>query len=391
MTIRRLLTILFCALMVACASDDGPSGPIVGGPTNDDDDGGGSSGGNDNPFTYTATANLKDLAGFPIGNIVSAGKLSSSSTENQAFRELLNTEFNSITAENDMKMANIFQGAGSYDFSDGDAIVAYAKANGHRVHGHALIWHQSIPNWLLNFSGTDAEFEVLIENYIKATVAHFAEEKMTVNGNEVSVVASWDVVNEAFETQATNASFFRTRLGSDYVAKCFTWAREADADVKLFYNDFNIAGQPAKRNQVLNMVNNFLNNDTPIDGIGMQMHLNHDWPTNDLPTSIQQIANTGLLVHISELDVKVNYDNSLTELTLPRAQAQETQYQSAAYYYTELVPEAQQFGITIWGFRDRDSWLYDGGSDWPLLFDNDFSHKLAHRGIAAGLSSESPE
>lgn len=377
------MALLLCLFLIGCSGDDGPSGPIVGGPT-DDDDNGGNNGGTTDAFTYQPSEALKDIPSFPIGNIVSASKLASSSSSNTTFKERLNLDFNSITAENDMKMANMFTGEGSYDFSDGDAIVAYAKANGLRVHGHALVWHSSIPGWLLNFSGTDAEFETLIKDYIQATVSHFAEEKMTVNGQEVAVVASWDVVNEAFETSG-NASFFRSRLGADYVQKCFEWARDADPDVKLFYNDFNIAGSPAKRAQILNLVSNMLNNNVPIDGIGMQMHLNHNWPTDDLPLAIQQVANTGLLVHISEIDIKANYDEAITELTEARAEAQEEQYQRAAYFYVDIVPPAQQFGITVWGFRDQDSWLYDGGSDWPLLYDNDFNFKIAHRGLANGL------
>lgn len=179
-------------------------------------------------------------------------------------------------------MANIFRGPGDYDFSDGDAIVAYAKENGMRVHGHTLVWHQSIPGWLNDFAGTDEEFEALIEDYVKATVSHFAEETMSRDGQEVPVVEGWDVVNEVFDGASLRSSLFRQKLGDDYASKLFTWAREADPDVKLFYNDYNIAGDPSKRNAIINMVNNFQENEVPIDGIGMQMHLNHNWPSDDL-------------------------------------------------------------------------------------------------------------
>lgn len=388
MRMKKLIMLtIACLLSFGCSSDDTPGGIIVGGPT-DGGDGGNNGGTGDGVFTYGANESLKNVVNFPIGNIVSAAKLASTSSENQTFKERLNEEYNSITAENDMKMANMFTAPGQYNFRDGDAIVAYAKANGLRVHGHALLWHSSIPGWIQNYTGTNEELLGLVEAYIKATVTHFAQEKMTVGGQEVSVVASWDVVNEGFETTGNNASFWRTRLGSDYIEKCFRWAREADANVKLFYNDFNIAGSPGKRATILQMVNNFKNNSVPIDGIGMQMHLNHDWPTSDLPTSIQEIANTGLLVHVSELDIKANYSGDISELTPERASAQEDQYQRAGYYYLTLVPQAQQFGLTIWGFRDRDSWLYDGGTDWPLLYNNDFEYKIAHRGLINGLKGE---
>lgn len=368
---KKVITLLFIAVMIVGCSSDGGSGPTVGGPS-----GGGGNGGDGNGGGET-TEFLKDIANFPIGNIVSAQKLNSSSSDNLGFKEVLLDEFNSITAENDMKVSNMFISPTTYDWSDGDAIVAYAKANGLRVHGHTLAWHNQQPSWFNSFSGTDEEFETAVMDYITATVAHFAEEKDS-NGN--SIVASWDVFNEAFDPNASSNVLF-TKI-DDVVAKCFTAARAGDPDVKLFYNDYNIAGSPDKRNNIINMVDDLISRDIPIDGIGMQMHLNHDWPTSDLPAAIQDIANTGLLVHISELDVKVNYGGGQTSLTTERSQAQANQYQNAAYYFTTIVPAAQQHGITIWGFRDQDSWI---NNDWPLLFDNNFNPKLAYDGFVEGL------
>lgn len=371
---KRLFVFVLAVLLAGCGDDEPGGGIIVGGPDN--------GGGDTEDPVY-----LQENADFPIGNIVSANRLSSNTADNQTFREVLLNDFNSITAENDMKMANFFMGPDSYDYSDGDAIVAYAKANGLRVHGHALIWHQSIPGWLNNYGGTDGEFEDLIENYVKSTVAHFAE-ATDDDGNPI--VASWDVVNEYWDGGSVRSSLFTQRMGDDFHEKVFTWAREADPDVKLFYNDYNIAGTPVKRNAIISMVNDFQSKNIPIDGIGMQMHLNHDWPTSDLPVSITDIAATGLLVHVSELDVKVNFSNDISEFTSARAAAQATQYQRVSYLYSTIVPESQQFGITIWGFRDQDSWLYEGGSDWPLLYDNDFENKPAYEGFRDGLNEVEP-
>src|SRR5690606_28607329 len=250
-TIKNLSILFFIALLGCSSSGDGPNGPIVGGPSDDLDplptDDEQPSG---DPLLYNATQDLKEVADFPMGNIVSAARLASTSAEAESFKTLLDLEYNSITAENDMKMANMFPGPDTYDFSDGDAIVAYAKAQGHRVHGHALLWHSSIPTWLANFAGSDAEFEAQVEGYIKATVAHFAQER---DGEGIPIVASWDVVNEYFDGNTMRSSPFSQRMGADFHKKAFAWAREADPDVKLFYNDYNIAGEPGKRNAILTM------------------------------------------------------------------------------------------------------------------------------------------
>ncbi|WP_228851417.1 endo-1,4-beta-xylanase [Aegicerativicinus sediminis] len=375
---RRLITVFICFQILSCSTDDG-GGVQVGGPTGPST-GGGETG---DPFLYEPTDNLQDLASFPIGNIVSAQRIASSTAND--FRDLLSKDYNSITAENDMKMANMFLGPDNFDFSDGDAIVAFAKTNGMRVHGHALIWHPSyaIPDWLENFSGTDEEFSAHIENYIKTTVAHFAQEKDT-NGN--SIVTGWDVVNEYFDGNAIRSTLFTQRMGQNYIEKIFQWAREADPDVLLFYNDYNIAGQTDKRNAILSMASNFKTNGIPIDGIGMQMHLSLTWPSSqEISQALTDVANAGLLVHISELDIGVNPNDDITSLTLNRAQQQEDHYKHVTSEYTSIVPASQQYGITIWGVRDQDSWRYDGGTEWALLYNSNYEFKIAHRGFADGL------
>lgn len=383
-TLKRVIPFLFLlGILVACGGEEEPVGPSTDPSQNDDEEE--EEENNDDPFLYTPSDPLKALADYPIGMIVSANRLSSGLADNQTFREILLDDYNSITAENDMKMANMFPGPDTYDWSDGDDIVAYAQENGLRVHGHALVWHSSIPGWLNSFDGTDEEFEAQIEGYIKATVAHFAEATMTVDGEEIPVVASWDVVNEIFEGSSLRNSLFRQRLGDDYASKLFTWAREADEDVKLFYNDYNIEFETAKRNAMLAMIADFQTNNIPIDGIGFQMHVNHDFPARSaITTAVSSAVNTGLLIHFSELDIKVNYNEDIEELTEERAALQEEKYKEIAEEYNK-IPAAQQFGITIWGMRDEDSWLYSGGTEWPLMYDSDFNYKIAHRGFAEGL------
>ena len=361
MKINKILALIIAATITSC--------------------GGGSE--NDPIATPTPTATtLKKTATFPIGNIVSASRLSGSDSN---FTTLLNKEFNSITAENDMKMASMFTGPDTYDFSKGDAIVAYAKANGIRVHGHALIWHASIPSWLKNFTGTNAEFEAQVKGYIKATVAHFALAK-TNDGK--SIVASWDVVNEAFTNEALAGPFY-SKIGSDYVAKCFIWAKEANSEVKLFYNDYNLDSQASKVTSVVSMVNDFKNRSIPIDGIGSQMHISHSYP--DLTTitnNLSPLVGTGLLIHFSELDMSVNRDLTLTTLTTERANTQKEKFKSIAVLY-KTIPAAQRFGITFWGVRDNDSWLrgwpVKTDYEWPLLFDSNYGYKAAYTGFLEGL------
>lgn len=382
MKINRILCAIIIASLASCSNDDENSKKgqtIVGGP------GSGGSGGtvieNTSSLTYTPTTTLKAAATFPMGMIASADKLSGNDAN---FTTALNKEFNSITAENDMKMGEIFKAANTYDFTKGDAIVNYAKANNMRVHGHALIWHASVPTWLKNYTGTDAQFETLIKDYIKATVTHFA---LVKNAAGKSVVESWDVVNENFTTDA-GAGVFVKRLGADYMQKCFKWAREADATVKLFYNDYSLESQGSKTEQVVNMVKDFKAKSIPIDGIGMQMHVDYKNPSiSTINSNLAAIQSTGLLIHFSELDMTVNADKVLQKLTQERAEEQMARYKEIVQLYNK-IPVAQKFGITIWGLRDNDSWLLsflNNQVEFPLLFNDKFQYKIAHKGFVEGL------
>jgi len=338
------------------------------------------------PLTYKPTIALKDISPFPIGMSVQSKNII---TKNK-YSRTLTKDFNSLSAEYEMKMDPIFKGPNQYDFGGGDAIISFAKENGFRVHGHALVWHAAIPDWLENFNGTDQEFENLIETFIKTTVAHFAQEKTTINGEEVSVVESWDVVNEAYTNEAENG-IMRARLGADYIAKCFIWAREADPDVKLFYNDYNLEFDVNKVHQVTAMIDDFRNNGIPIDGIGLQTHINLTYPPlATFQNCLNLLLEKDVLIHFSEIDMTINRGEDITELTYERALEQEKRYKEIVDLYFS-VPAEKRFGITVWGLRDVESWLldfYNNPNEYPLLYDENYSHKIAHRGFIEGLHQE---
>ena len=138
------------------------------------------------------------------------------------------------------------------------------------------------------------------------------------------------------------------------------------------------------------MVNNFKANSVPIDGIGMQMHIDYQYPNlESLKSNVTKLADTGLLIHFSEVDMTVNKDKALSGLTLQRSNAQKERYKQMAIIY-KTIPETQQFGITFWGMRDNDSWLINftnNPNEWPLLFDSGYNYKPAFIGFLEGLNN----
>lgn len=61
---------------------------------------------------------------------------------------IVQREFNSLTASNDMKMYSIVRADGPLDFTKPDAFVDFAEANGKRLFGHTLVWHYGSPEHL---------------------------------------------------------------------------------------------------------------------------------------------------------------------------------------------------------------------------------------------------
>ncbi len=318
---------------------------------------------------------------FFVGMAVKASQLNGGSP----YDIILKNEFSSISAEYEMKMDPISTASGVYNWTAADKIVAYGNSNGINVHGHALVWHNAVPAWLKDFSGTDAEFALEVKKYIIDVVTHYAGK-----------VKSWDVVNEAVDDNGSmRNTLFLNRMGPNYVKDCFQWARNAanaagDTNLLLFYNDYATSNNIVKQDKVFSIVDD-LKAGNLIDGLGFQMHNKYLTPTKaQIETDINRAVAKGLKIHVSELDIQVNPSNDISTFTNERRLAQKEKYKEMVQLYNAL-PAANKYALTIWGMRDNDSWipysteLNHVGNDWPLLYDSNFAVKSSHTGFLEGL------
>lgn len=318
---------------------------------------------------------------FFVGVAVKSNQL----TEGSAYDTVLKNEFSSITAEYEMKMNPISTGSGTYNWVATDRIVKYGNDNGINVHGHALVWHNAVPDWLSSFSGTDEEFALEVKKYITDVVTRYAGK-----------IKSWDVVNEAVNDNGnTRNTIFLQKMGANYVKDCFQWARDAanaagDTDLLLFYNDYGTSTNIPKQNEVFAIVDD-LKASNLIDGVGFQMHNTYLSPSKaQIETDINRAVAKDLKVHVSELDIQVNQNNDISFLTDERSLAQKEKYKEIVSIYNAL-PVENKYALTVWGFKDNESWipfstdLNHPGDDWPLLYDDKFELKKAHTGFLEGL------
>lgn len=288
----------------------------------------------------------------------------------------------------DFFMVHLIQPDGSLDFTNTDQVVELALSHGKSIHAHVLLYGLPTvsPAYLLNFPGGNEAFEAYIQNYIHRVVSRYRGK-----------VVGYDVFNELFEynSGAIAETWLRKRYPDDdsfidFVGKCFTWAHEADPEAMLFYNDYGqefTSNNYEKLRAQLNLIQSLRRKGIPISGFGIQAHTTIYRSISDFEFVLSEAAKTGLKVHLSELDVSVNYRDfaddeggelGLTQLTEELALRQAKQYRDILKAYYRIVPEDQQYGVTFWDISDRDTWLLKERLEWPCLFDGNYQPKPAY-------------
>jgi endo-1,4-beta-xylanase len=288
-----------------------------------------------------------------FGTAVAANRLGESDYANT-----LNTEFNSVTPENEMKWDALEPSQNSFNFANADRIFNHAQSRGMLVRGHTLVWHSQLPGWVSGLGAT--QLRSAMTNHINQVMGHWRGR-----------IHSWDVVNEAFQdggSGARRSSPFQDRLGNGFIEEAFRAARAADPNAKLCYNDYNTDGQNAKSNAVFAMVQDFRNRGVPIDCVGFQSHFNSASPVpGDYQANLQRFANLGVDVQITELDI----EGSGT-----------TQASNYTRVVNACLAVSRCTGITVWGVTDKYSWR-SGGT--PLLFDGNYNKKPAYNAVLTAL------
>ena len=118
------------------------------------------------------------------------------------------------------------------------------------------------------------------------------------------------------------------------------------------------------------------------------MHTHINQSDSLIAGAIREAVATGLLVHISELDVRVNQAAKPNFVpTDDRWQKQKAKFAAIVRTYRTRVPKAQQHGITTWNVGDSDSWIpnFCKCQDFPLPFNAEYQKKPAYAGILDGL------
>jgi len=243
-------------------------------------------------------------------------------------------------------------------------------------------------------------------------------------------VNAWDVVNEAISGGGNDEGFYTlqsaSNVSADDAKNNFYWqdylgnedyarivvaaARKyyaengGTAPLKLFINDYNLESDwddNKKAKSLVHWIEKWeADGVTQIDGIGTQMHVScyanaatQKSKEDHVVKMFQILAESGKLVKISELDMAYVDEAGKTVKTVDMT---EEQHKAMAEYYKfivkkyfEIIPAAQQYGITQWCANDSP----DTDGAWRRaeptgLWDANNNRKHTYAGFADGLAGK---
>lgn len=357
-------------------------------------------------FLYSAVAEGSLKEAFQGDFLVGAALNDSHfAMPNPVKENLVAGQFNSITPENVLKWDAIHPELDRYDFAPADRYVDFGDKHGMFVVGHALVWHQQLPSWVLNDNGKPVSREVALER--------MRDHIHVVVGRYKGRIHAWDVVNEALnEDGSLRSSPWLQIIGEDYIEKAFAFAHEADPEAELYYNDYSLENEP-KRKGAIALVKSLQAAGLRIDGVGIQGHSRLRWPRlEELDATLTEIGDLGLKTMITELDIDVlpgknnngsaeislrgKADPSLDPYTegLPPEMQEKLAQRYADFFSVYLKHRDTLERVTFWGVSDRGSWLngwpIPDRTNHPLLFDRQGEAKPAYAAVLEVGGMEAP-
>lgn len=216
----------------------------------------------------------------------------------------------------------------------------WCQRRGIAVKGHPLVWHEVYPKW-----GPSDPDETRGKLHARVTeiVSGFA-----------GLVDRWDVVNEA-----TVSHQFENGVGrwakrdgaAALVGEALRWARAANSEATLLYNDYNIWPPELP---CAELVAQLVQANEPVDALGLQSHMHSgERPLPLFWEVCETYARFGKPLHFTETTVLSGEHGWMLPgpwRTTPEGEARQAEY--VGKLYTLLFSHAAVEAITWWDFND---------------------------------------
>lgn len=278
---------------------------------------------------------------FSFGSAVVAKSLADPSFDPR-YRETIETWFNEVVFENDLKWKN----HGTGDPDDIAAALSWLAARDIDVRGHVLVWPgwEWLPEDLPALESNPDELRRRVEQRVLDTAGRYRGQ-----------IKDWDVINEPYNNHA-----LMDILGKDVMIDWFKLAKQADPDAKRYINDWGIltgGGNDINHQDVYyDWIDFLVKNNAPIDGIGLQGHFGSTLTSPErLLEIVDRFAGFGKRIKITELDIVMS-DEAL------RADYMRD-------FLTVMFSHEAVDGVLMWGFWAGHHWKPEAATidaDWNL-------------------------
>jgi len=277
------------------------------------------------------------------------------------FAALVALEAGLLVPEYGAKFAALQPEEGRFDTAPLDSVLTWAQHFRKSVRGHALIWHQDLPDWAR---------AALAEGAPRARAVMAAHFDFALN-HARRQLRDWDVVNEPIANPpgsdvpepAGNSGDLRDTpwlraLGPDYIAIALRAARAQDATLRITLNDYGVEADTPhaeeKRRRLLRLLRSLRASNVPLDAVGIQAHLQMREGFNSVRFRdfVREIRALDLQVLITELDVR--------EVNPPIGDfpARDLAVAHRVHTFASSAFEGGARTLLTWGISDRWSWLY---------------------------------
>lgn len=274
---------------------------------------------------------------FGFGSAVVAAKLNGKTPDDLRYQKEVERLFNVVVFENDLKW-----GMPETSLEEADKAIPWLQSRHIKIRGHNLVWGSY--RWAKPLVGLTKDDTIkAIEKRVASSIERFKGK-----------VYTWDVVNEA----ATETEVWE-KIGWDQFPRTYKLAQQADPNLLLTYNDYDIANQArgdAQYQLVKKRVQELIDAGAKVDILGDQAHMALPLtPISKVLEVWNDFSKFGKPLEITEFDVAVRDDR--------------LHGQYVSDFLTAAFSEPNMQSFLMWGFWENAHWLAkEGGAmfraDW---------------------------
>ncbi len=279
---------------------------------------------------------------YHFGSVIVASRIMNTGTDDTIYKEKFLELFNQSGTENDLKWAP-WAGEWGDSFNPQQTIAALQWLREQKIYtrGHVMVWpsKRNLPDLVQSYlpennpAAADPAAKQVVLDHID-----------DIASRTKPYLDEWDVLNEPFDNH-----YLMDAFGDRVMTEWFERARMNLPRHRLYINDYGIlsaGGRDGAHQQHLeDTIQYLVNNDAPIDGIGMQGHFSAS------PTSIELLYKILERFHTKFPDLKIR----VTEFDVS-TEDEEMQADYTRDFLTLLFSHPATVGVQCWGFWESAHW-----------------------------------